>query len=680
MRISLACNWRMDLLHKLENEPESLKNLYDFYGTFDLSFTGTGRPFFLMAKRNKEEIEEFINKVHDLGLKFTWLWNGMCLGYHMFNQEEQTKALKELDWLSDLDVEYLTVADPYLAKFAKKYSPNLKLKVSVISEVNSLSRALEWEKIIGKEGVITLSIMLNRNFPLLKEIREKVDCDIELLTNDCCLNECPFRFFHYSECSHASQSYDKLEGYYNDWATIACQNQKVFKPRQIIMAKWIQPKDLDKYININIDYFKISGRRYGTAWLYRALKSYSNKSHKGNLGEIFNGYSFVSDPLELAGNQFSEFSLKQEKMGVDADNQSIMLSIPDFNAQLKAEALSDLIEKMPFKGEKCAENCGVTCFYCDTFIDRAYFIPSGKSNDSYRNYMKFLYDYLNKGEMFVPKEKRTLKPPTKETESDTYFGFKWTPEAEKFLEETMLIVPESMQLAAKKGIGMTAERTAEKKNLDYVDKDLIISITFQLVPQPFKHDFYDFCLEKGIVPQKYLNEDEIKSIKSLPYATDIIKKTAEERGRLVGRKQLEKKSKKKPKVIPNMNTKKEWEAYLTRFMKAYNELPDVESMLEPVAPLVFQYKISDRPEMNYWQKIEKNEMKWGMGEYEGEQTPTVIHKTNFDTIKKVNSGETNPIEATMAGTYVIEGDATKLMACAPLLPLNAKAHEKAIKM
>ena len=53
--------------------------------------------------------------------------------------------------------------------------------------------------------------------------------------------------------------------------------------------------------------------------------------------------------------------------------------------------------------------------------------------------------------------------------------------------------------------------------------------------------------------------------------------------------------------------------------------------------------------------------------------------TNFEVIKKVNSGETNPIEATMAGTYDVDGDPTKLMACAPLLPLNAKAHEKAIQ-
>ncbi|MHA2280483.1 MAG: SCP2 sterol-binding domain-containing protein [Promethearchaeota archaeon] len=128
-----------------------------------------------------------------------------------------------------------------------------------------------------------------------------------------------------------------------------------------------------------------------------------------------------------------------------------------------------------------------------------------------------------------------------------------------------------------------------------------------------------------------------------------------------------------------METKEEWEAYLTRFMDAYNELSDLAQMLEPVAPLVFQYVITDKPEMNYWQFIDKDKMRWGMGEYSGPDAPKILHKTDFNTIKKVNSGETDPIQATMAGTYVVDGDATKLMACAPLLPLNAKAHEKAIK-
>ena len=84
-------------------------------------------------------------------------------------------------------------------------------------------------------------------------------------------------------------------------------------------------------------------------------------------------------------------------------------------------------------------------------------------------------------------------------------------------------------------------------------------------------------------------------------------------------------NKKKNEVKNKMDTREEWEAYLDSFMKAYNELPDVAALLKPIAPLVFQYKISDRPEMDYWQSIEENKMSWGMGEYSGPDVPKVIH-------------------------------------------------------
>lgn len=135
----------------------------------------------------------------------------------------------------------------------------------------------------------------------------------------------------------------------------------------------------------------------------------------------------------------------------------------------------------------------------------------------------------------------------------------------------------------------------------------------------------------------------------------------------------------KLKVKNKMDTKEEWEKYLTSFMVAYNELPELKPILGPNSPLVFQYVITDRPEMNFWQSLEKDQMAWGMGEYLGPDAPKIFHKTDFDTIKKVNSGESDPIQATMAGTYVVEGDITKLMACAPLVPLNAKAHANAAK-
>jgi collagenase-like PrtC family protease len=654
-------------LNLLENDANVRKNVFDFYGTYDMSFTGSGRPFFLMAKRGKSEIETYINKTHDLNLKFTWLWNGECLGYFKFNSKEQTKALKELDWLDDMKVDFLTVTDPYLAEFAKLYSPKLKLKVSVIAEVNSLTRALEWNNIIGSDGVLTLSIMLNRNFPVLKEIRDSVDCDIELLTNDCCLNECPYRFFHYTECSHASQTYDQLEGYYNDWSTIACQNQKCFNPEQVLMCKWIQPSDLDKYTELGIDYFKISGRRYGTKWIYNALKAYIDKNSNRNLGEIFNAYSFVSDPLILAGNQFSEFSARQEKMGTDADNQSIMLSVPDFDANLDGNKLDTFIKNFPYEGTRCAENCGVSCFYCNNFAEKAYSQPEGGITENYKEFMLYLYNYLNTGEMFAPKEERKLKSPIKEVESDTYFGIQWEPEAEQFLKDVMTLIPREMQNAARKGIGFTAERTAEKQSSKIVHKDLLISIIIELVPQPFKRDYLEFLIERKIDLAQFMSEEDIKHVKSLPYSSELLPRKAET-GKIMNEDLTS-----EMKSI-KLDTKEEWEQYLSDFFKVYNELPELQPMLVPIAPLLFQYKISDRPEMSYWQIMKKDKVIWGMGEYSEDEIPKVIHKTDFATIKKVNSGESNPIEATMAGTYIVEGDMAKLMACAPLAPLNGKVH------
>jgi hypothetical protein len=121
-----------------------------------------------------------------------------------------------------------------------------------------------------------------------------------------------------------------------------------------------------------------------------------------------------------------------------------------------------------------------------------------------------------------------------------------------------------------------------------------------------------------------------------------------------------------------------WHGYLERFVRALGSLPEAAPLLKAVAPLVFQYKITDRPEMNYWQLMEAGTIRWGPGEYQGNPLPTVIHTTDFETIKKVNAGESDPIQETMSGRYAVEGDVSKLMACAPLIPINPKAHAIAV--
>lgn len=123
-----------------------------------------------------------------------------------------------------------------------------------------------------------------------------------------------------------------------------------------------------------------------------------------------------------------------------------------------------------------------------------------------------------------------------------------------------------------------------------------------------------------------------------------------------------------------------WEAYLNKLTKAFNELPEVIPILKSIEPTIFQYNLNDHPELNYWHAFDKNGIRFGMGENTHDTNfIKLVHKADFEIVKQVNSGEQNPVQATMAGLYVVDGDMAKLMACAPLLPLQVKAHLKVIE-
>ena len=123
-----------------------------------------------------------------------------------------------------------------------------------------------------------------------------------------------------------------------------------------------------------------------------------------------------------------------------------------------------------------------------------------------------------------------------------------------------------------------------------------------------------------------------------------------------------------------------WTDYIIQLTKEFNNLPEVQPILATIEPTIFQYNLADHPELSFWHAFDKNGIRGGMGDNtEDKDFIKLIHKADFEVVRKVFSGEQNPVQATMAGLYVVEGDMAKLMACAPLLPLQVKAHEKIIK-
>ena len=132
-------------------------------------------------------------------------------------------------------------------------------------------------------------------------------------------------------------------------------------------------------------------------------------------------------------------------------------------------------------------------------------------------------------------------------------------------------------------------------------------------------------------------------------------------------------------MVDDLQDLTKWTEYIEKLTNEFNDLPEVPPILASIEPTVFQYSLKDHPKLNFWHAFDKNGIRGGIGENtEDKAFIKLIHKADFEVIRKVFSGEQDPIKATMEGIYVVEGDMTKLMACAPLLSLQVVAHEKVI--
>ena len=133
-------------------------------------------------------------------------------------------------------------------------------------------------------------------------------------------------------------------------------------------------------------------------------------------------------------------------------------------------------------------------------------------------------------------------------------------------------------------------------------------------------------------------------------------------------------------MVHDLQDLTKWTEYIDKLTKEFNDLPEVPPILVSIEPTLFQYNLNDHPELNFWHAFDKNGIRGGMGENtEDKDFIKLIHKADFEVVRKVFNGEQNPVQATMAGLYVVDGDMAKLMACAQLMPLQIKAHEIAIK-
>ncbi|MBI5417870.1 U32 family peptidase [Candidatus Poribacteria bacterium] len=287
MRLIVPTNWDDKLIDKLKGFPVDL-----LYAKLKRDIIGGGRPASALPEITKKQAARHIQKAHETGLKFNYVLNSVCLGNQEFIKTYKDSILREIEWIAKNDVDYVTVAIPYLMELIKKNFPELKIVASVFLNIDSTQKALFYQNFGVQEIVIDQS--QNRNLQFLKNLKKLLNIELQLVVNNICLLFCPFRFYHQNINSHASQ-YDRkrTKNVSDQYVTLSCESIRINQPEEIIKSPWLRPEDLVHYEKIGIERFKISGRTKKTDWIVKVVQAYSERKSPDNLAEIL---SFPIDP------------------------------------------------------------------------------------------------------------------------------------------------------------------------------------------------------------------------------------------------------------------------------------------------------------------------------------------------------------------------------------------------
>lgn len=291
MNFTVPCDYKMDTIKKICSMSKKYKsNIAEVYGNLpDFMPVGNGRGY--IAYNDKlEEFERYVKYAKELGVKFNYTINAACTENQELTYLGQKKIIERMDYLIDIGIEKYTVASISLLQLLHHvYKDKIDITLSTISNVNSVNRAIQAEKIGA--SVIVLGEDETRNIDLIKNIKKNVKCKLEIIVNSMCLWNCIYRQNHYNSLSHIKNENQTECSFYPN----QCYMIKLKNPVERIKSPWIRPEDIHKYEELGIDLFKIIGREINQKadWV-RMIEAYCQKKYNGNLIELL--YAFSEKP------------------------------------------------------------------------------------------------------------------------------------------------------------------------------------------------------------------------------------------------------------------------------------------------------------------------------------------------------------------------------------------------
>ena len=208
-------------------------------------------------------------------------------------------------------------SDAYLLLSLSDAAPDLAGRLEAVPSVNfgmdSIQKVRSVLDLIRQSrfrmpGKIALDRSVNRDPAALSGLAGTVghlcpEAKVELLVNEGCLPQCPFRRTHEAliACANAGMPVDSLRLNRD----LGCMRLLSRSPHLILASPFIRPEDMRHYKG-QAAVFKICGRTLGKAFLMRAISAFREEKYVGNLFDLLDASHWMAAEWELRNEGLPE--------------------------------------------------------------------------------------------------------------------------------------------------------------------------------------------------------------------------------------------------------------------------------------------------------------------------------------------------------------------------------------
>lgn len=301
VRFSVACNFDPELVDRVSPYP-----VYEVFGKLTSDYFGGGRPSFYLPQVGKAELAEYVRKVHGQGIEFNYLLNASSMNNVEFTTRGQRELRVLLDWLSEAEVDTITVGNLFFLRLIKQRYPHFGVRVSSHRETDNPRKARFWED-NGADCIVVSETTVHREFEVLQAMREAVKVDLSLIVNNWCRQDCAIASNHAVLLSNASRN--DSQHFPLDYCSVYCNAYRLEEPVNYIRANWIRPEDLPRYRQLGYTNFKIVERNTPTDLLALRVWAYARERYDGNLLDLVQNYAYPKSVFKKRDESY--FSLKR---------------------------------------------------------------------------------------------------------------------------------------------------------------------------------------------------------------------------------------------------------------------------------------------------------------------------------------------------------------------------------